>query len=172
MYEVVQTPNLKSKKQSTKVTSKTLVLSHKIIKKENPVSEKYLTIDIDLPVARKIEILQLHYGANPRTPVSKIEILVENDQNELQIIWETPDYWPGIASLVTGLLNTPLDGTQTIEIHPMYTKRFKLRLKGIDGLLPDPTLLRILGTQEKTSFLEKKPGNDKRSQSQPYGKDS
>ncbi len=172
VYEVVQTPNLKSKKKSTKVTSKTLVLSQKIIKKENPLSEKYLTIDIDLPVARKIEIFQLHYGANPRTPVSKIEILVENDQNELQIIWETPDYWPGIASLVTGLLNTPLDGTQTIEIDPLYTKRFKLRLKGIDGLLPDPTLLGIFGTQEKTSFLEKTPGNDKRSQSQPYGKDS
>ena len=59
---------------------------------------------------------------------------------------KTPADWPAVTELVSGLLETPLDGTQLAKVNPVDTRRFRLKLRGIDGARPDITEIEVLGS--------------------------
>jgi hypothetical protein len=107
-----------------------------------------VTIFLDNP--QQISGLRLHYGGNPRSPVTRVEIAVPNEQDEQdgedtpRDVWKSSPEWPALAELVLGLLERPDDGTQTLSVEPFEAKTILLRLKGYDGP-PQITEIEVLG---------------------------
>ncbi len=112
-------------------------------------SEPVLEVEFQLSRVSRIEGLRLHYGPVPRTPVASAELLVDGGEGS-RTRSATPSDWPAVAELVAGLLETPLDGTQTIRLDPVETQFFRLRLRGIDGRPPDVTEIEVLGSLLET----------------------
>lgn len=104
-----------------------------------------LEVDIELESESRVEGFRFHYGPVPRAPVASVEVLMESSDG-YEIRSATPADWPAVTELVLGLLETPLDGTQTARIGPVDARRFRLRLHGIDGLHPDVTEIEVLGS--------------------------
>ena len=105
-----------------------------------------LEIDVELAAFARVEGFRFHYGPVPRAPVSSVEVLIEDDDDHFRTHSTTPDNWPAVTELVSGLLETPLDGTQIAEVDPVDTRRLRLRLRGIDGARPDITEIEVLGS--------------------------
>ncbi|HJS73025.1 MAG TPA: hypothetical protein VJ921_01975, partial [Vicinamibacteria bacterium] len=87
---------------------------------------------LDLPAGAVLGGLRLHYGPTPRVPVARVEIFRESESGS-ETLWSTPSDWPAVTELVSGLLETPRDGTQTIVVepsNPSLTGRLQLRLYG------------------------------------------
>jgi len=63
------------------------------------------TITLDVPPGAAVAGLRLHYGAAPRVPVERAEILKETETG-LEIVWATEPDWPALTELVSGLLET------------------------------------------------------------------
>jgi hypothetical protein len=106
-------------------------------------------VTLDLPAGVTLEGLRLHYGPAPRVPVERLEIWRESAGGRSEILWSSPLDWPALTELVSGLLETPRDGTQTIRVepsHPALTGRLQLRLYGIDGERPELTGIEVLGS--------------------------
>lgn len=104
------------------------------------------TVTLDVPVGAKLAGLRLHYGAVPRVPVERIEILRETETG-VETIWATESDWPALTELVSGLLETPRDGTQTIYLDsagPPLAGRLQLRLYGLDSEPPELTEIEVL----------------------------
>ena len=102
---------------------------------------------IDLPKGAVLGGLRLHYGPAPRVPAARVEILRESESG-LDTLWSTPPDWPAVTELVSGLLETPRDGTQTLFVdpsNPSLTGRLRLRLHGLDGEAPEITGIDVLG---------------------------
>jgi hypothetical protein len=57
----------------------------------------------------------------------------------------TPVDWPAVTALISGLLRTPRDGSQTIAVESRLGSSLRLRLYGLDGELPDVTEIELLG---------------------------
>jgi len=104
------------------------------------------TVALDVPAGAMLAGLRLHYGAAPRVPVERIEILRETETG-VEIVWATESDWPALTELVSGLLETPRDGTQTIYLDsavPPLTGRPQLRLYGLDSEPPELTEIEAL----------------------------
>jgi hypothetical protein len=102
-------------------------------------------IDVELEATSRVEGLRFHYGPVPSTPISNVEVLIAHDDG-FRAHTATRADWPAVAELVFGLLETPLDGTQTLRLDPMETGRFRLRLRGLDGRRPDVTEIELFGS--------------------------
>jgi hypothetical protein len=103
-------------------------------------------VAIDLPAGAALGGLRLHYGPSPQVPVAHVEIFRESESGP-ETLWSTPADWPAVTELVSGLLETPLDGTQTIVVDPpipSLTGPLQLRLEGLDGETPQLTELEVL----------------------------
>jgi hypothetical protein len=103
-------------------------------------------VAIDLPAGTALGGLRLHYGPSPQVPVAHVEIFRESESGP-ETLWATPSDWPAVTELVSGLLETPLDGTQTIVVDPpipSLTGPLQLRLEGLDGETPQLTELEVL----------------------------
>ncbi len=99
------------------------------------------TVTLDLPVGATLAGLRLHYGAAPRVPVERAEIVRETDTG-VEFLWATEPHWPALTELVSGLLETPRDGTQTIYVDSgdaPLSGRLQLRLYGVDSEPPELT---------------------------------
>jgi hypothetical protein len=122
-------------------------------------SSPVVEIDVELPALAWVEGLRFHYGPVPRTPVTSVEVLIVEgpEGDELRVHARTPPDWPAVTELVSGLLETPLDGTQLVRLDPIETRRLTLRLRGIDGRRPDVSEIEILGGVTQSSRL--KTGN-------------
>jgi hypothetical protein len=98
-------------------------------------------ISLDVPEGVTLAGLRLHYGASPRVPVERVEILRETDTG-VETVWRTEPDWPALTELVSGLLETPRDGTQTLYLNsgeaPLSGKLL-LRLYGVDSEPPELT---------------------------------
>ncbi|MGH9333540.1 MAG: hypothetical protein ACRD21_07310, partial [Vicinamibacteria bacterium] len=103
-------------------------------------------VDIRTRPGSKPAGLRLHYGRAPRVPVERVEVVTDGPLG-LQTLWASDPSWPAIAELVEGLLETPLDGTQTILIDSDSFPEgpLKLRLRGVDGETPELTEIEVLG---------------------------
>ncbi len=104
-----------------------------------------LEIDVELAAFARVEGFRFHYGAVPRAPAS-VEVLIEDASDHFSTHTKTPADWPAVTELVSGLLETPLDGTQIAKVDPVDTRRLRLRLRGIDGARPDLTEIEVLGS--------------------------
>jgi hypothetical protein len=79
-------------------------------------------------------------------PVERIEILRETETG-VETVWATESDWPALTELVSGLLETPRDGTQTIYLDsagPPLAGRLQLRLYGLDSEPPELTEIEVL----------------------------
>jgi hypothetical protein len=104
------------------------------------------TVALDLPAGAMLAGLRFHYGAAPKVPVERIEILRETETG-VETVWTTEPDWPALTELISGLLETPRDGTQTIYMEssgPPLTGRLKLRLYGLDSEPPELTEIEVL----------------------------
>ena len=103
------------------------------------------TVTLDVPVGATLAGLRLHYGAAPRVPVERVEILRETETG-VETVWATEPDWPALTELVSGLLETPHDGTQTIYLDagPRLSGRLQLRLYGLDSEAPELTEIEVL----------------------------
>jgi hypothetical protein len=103
-------------------------------------------ISLDVPEGVTLAGLRLHYGASPRVPVERVEILRETDTG-VETVWRTQPDWPALTELVSGLLETPRDGTQTLYLNsgeaPLSGKLL-LRLYGVDSEPPELTEIEAL----------------------------
>jgi hypothetical protein len=104
------------------------------------------TVTLDAPAGAALAGLRLHYGAAPRVPVERVEILKETETG-LEVVWTTEPNWPALTELVSGLLETPRDGTQTIFLDAAapLSGRLRLRLFGADSEPPELTEIDVLG---------------------------
>jgi hypothetical protein len=103
-------------------------------------------IAIEIPEGTELAALELHYGAAPRVPVERVEILRETETGA-ETIWATEPGWPALTELVSGLLSSPRDGTQTIYFDsggPPISGRILLRLDGLDSEPPELTEIELL----------------------------
>jgi hypothetical protein len=103
-----------------------------------------IEVDVELASTAIVRGLRFHYGPTPKAPVSHVEVLIEGDDG-FRPHAATPPDWPAVTELVFGLLETPLDGTQMVEVEGFDASRFRLRLRGIDGNRPDVTEIEVLG---------------------------
>jgi len=104
------------------------------------------TVALEVPDGTNLAGLRIHYGAAPRVPVERIEILREIEQG-VETVWATDPGWPALTELVSGLLETPRDGTQTIFLDsagPPLSGRLQLRLYGLDAEPPELTEIEVL----------------------------
>jgi hypothetical protein len=104
------------------------------------------TVALEVPAGATLAGLRLHYGAAPRVPVERIEILRETETG-VEIVWASEPDWPALTELVSGLLETPRDGTQTIyrdSTDPPLTGPLQLRLYGLDAEAPELTEIEVL----------------------------
>ncbi len=104
-------------------------------------------IALDLPEGMTMRGLRFHYGPAPRVPVERVEIWRESDRGP-ETLWSSSPAWPAMTELVSGLLQTPRDGTQTIAIDsdgPTLAGRLRLRLSGLDSEPPEITEIEVLG---------------------------
>ena len=103
-------------------------------------------VSLDVPEGATLAGLRLHYGAMPRVPVERVEILRETD-NGVETVWSTEPDWPALTELVSGLLETPRDGAQTLYLNsgeaPLSGKLL-LRLYGVDSETPELTEIEAL----------------------------
>ena len=112
-------------------------------------NEMILDLEVELDKLTEVAGLRFHYGPVPRTPVVAFEVFFDadaaNTANERPGTRgaEPPD-WPAVAALIEGLLETPLNGTQTIFLAPFDTKRLRLRLRGMDGRPPALSEIEVL----------------------------
>jgi hypothetical protein len=104
------------------------------------------TVTLDAPAGAALAGLRLHYGAAPRVPVERVEILKETETG-FEVVWTTEPNWPALTELVSGLLETPRDGTQTIFLDAAapLSGRLRLRLFGADSEPPELTEIDVLG---------------------------
>jgi hypothetical protein len=82
----------------------------------------------------------------PRVPVERVEILRETD-NGVETVWSTEPDWPALTELVSGLLETPRDGTQTLYLNSgeaPASGKLLLRLYGVDSETPELTEIEAL----------------------------
>jgi hypothetical protein len=113
-----------------------------VVRISNPES----VVAFDVPEGVAIGGLRLHYGAAPRVPVERIEIAGEKD-GAYETLWSSPPDWPAMTELVSGLLATPRDGTQTLYVDsgaPPLSGRLQLRLYGLDSETPELTEIEVL----------------------------
>jgi len=104
------------------------------------------TVALEVPDGTNLAGLRIHYGAAPRVPVERIEILREIETG-VETVWATDPEWPALTELVSGLLETPRDGTQTIFLDsagPPLSGRLQLRLYGLYAEPPELTEIEIL----------------------------
>jgi hypothetical protein len=104
-------------------------------------------VALELPAGVAIGGLRFHYGPAPKVPVERVEILAESDDG-LETLWTSPPDWPAVTELVSGLIETPRDGTQTMVVEfggRPPTGRVRLRLHGLDSEPPDLTEIEVLG---------------------------
>ncbi len=103
------------------------------------------TITLDVPPGAAVAGLRFHYGAAPRVPVERAEILKETETG-FEIVWATEPDWPALTELVSGLLETPRDGTQTVYLDAAapLSGRLQLRLYGVDSESPELTEIEAL----------------------------
>ncbi len=107
-------------------------------------------ITIDLPGGVVLGGLRLHHGPAPRVPVERLEIRRESTSGP-ETLWSSPNDWPAVTELVSGLLETPRDGTQTIAVapaNPNLTGRLLLRIYGLDSQPPELTEIEVLSAAE------------------------
>jgi hypothetical protein len=105
-------------------------------------------VSFTIPAGGKLAAIELHYGGVPRVPVERIEIRSETGRG-METVWTTPSEWPALTELVSGLLETPLDGIQTMAVDGnilLSPGRFELRLYGVDGEPAELTELRLLAS--------------------------
>jgi hypothetical protein len=103
-------------------------------------------VGLDIPEGVKIAGLRLHYGAAPKLPVERVEVLRET-AGGFETLWSSDADWPALTELVSGLLLTPHDGTQTIYLDsggPPLSGRLRLRLYGLDSEPPELTEIEVL----------------------------
>jgi hypothetical protein len=112
------------------------------------LSEPDSVVAFEVPEGVSMGGLRFHYGAAPRVPVERVEILRETDGG-FETLWSSPPDWPALTELVSGLLATPRDGTQTIYMdsvsgRPPLSGRLQLRLFGLDSEAPEITEIEVL----------------------------
>jgi hypothetical protein len=105
------------------------------------------TVTLDVSQGATLAGLRLHYGAAPRVPVERAEVLKETETG-FEIVWATEPDWPALTELVSGLLETPRDGTQTIYLDSAapLSGRLQLRLYGVDSEPPELTEIEALAS--------------------------
>jgi hypothetical protein len=106
-------------------------------------------IEIDVPESVSVGGLRFHHGAAPRVPIERVEILKEGGSG-FEILWSSPPEWPALTELVSGLLATPRDGTQTLLLssgNPSLSGRLQLRLYGLDSETPELTEIEVLSAR-------------------------
>jgi hypothetical protein len=106
-------------------------------------------IEIDVPESVSVGGLRFHHGAAPRVPIERVEILKEGGSG-FEILWSSPPEWPALTELVSGLLATPRDGTQTLLLssgNPSLSGRLQLRLYGLDSEPPELTEIEVLSAR-------------------------
>jgi hypothetical protein len=96
---------------------------------------------VEIPAGNSVGALRLHYGPTPRVPVERVEI--RNEKGEL--VFSTRPGWPALNELISGLLETPRDGTQRIEVASPVGGRIEVRLHGADGEPAELSEVEILG---------------------------
>jgi hypothetical protein len=74
-------------------------------------------------------------------PVERVEI--RNEKGEL--VFSTRPGWPALTELVSGLLETPRDGTQWVQVASPVEGRIEVRLHGADGDRAELTEIEVLG---------------------------
>jgi len=112
--------------------------------------ETILELEVELEELTEVAGLRFHYGPAPRTPVIAFEVFFDAPVASDAVtggpgtrVAESPD-WPAVAALIDGLIETPLNGTQTISLAPFDTTRMRLRLRGIDGRPPALSEIEVL----------------------------
>jgi hypothetical protein len=103
-------------------------------------------VDVEIPEGASLSTLRFHYGPAPRVPVERVEVLVEGPDG-FEPRWSTPPDWPAVTALVEGLLATPKDGTQSIDIEPAIEGRMRIRMRGLDGEPPEIAEIVALGSR-------------------------
>jgi hypothetical protein len=103
------------------------------------------TVTLDVPMGASIAGLRFHYGAAPRVPVERVEILIETETG-VETVWATDSDWPALTELVSGLLETPRDGTQMLYLDSAapLSGKLRLRLYGVDSEPPELTEIEAL----------------------------
>ncbi len=111
------------------------------------VSNPDSLVELDVPPGISVGGLRFHYGAAPRVPVERVQIQRVTDQG-IETLWSSPPDWPALTELVSGLLETPRDGTQTIYVEDpeaaALTGRIRIRLEGVDAEAPELTEIELL----------------------------
>jgi len=109
--------------------------------------ETILELEVELEELTEVAGLRFHYGPVPRTPVVAFELFFD-DANAVSGRPGTrgaePPDWPAVAALIEGLIETPLNGTQTISLDPFETTRLRLKLRGVDGRPPALSEIEVL----------------------------
>ncbi len=111
------------------------------------------TVALNVPDGTKLAGVRLHYGAAPRVPVERVEILRETETG-VESVWATESDWPALTELISGLLETPRDGTQTIYPDsggPPLSGRLRIRLHGLDSEPPELTEIEVLTAVSSSS---------------------
>ncbi len=113
--------------------------------------------------------VRLLYGRIPLSPATRVELLLplrpvsvgsatpagEADE-EWEVVWTSPTEWPALTELISGLLEHPDHGSQSLNFEAFEasdsfetftTDTIKLRLTGYDGA-PDVTAIEILGAND------------------------
>jgi hypothetical protein len=113
--------------------------------------EPETNIEIDLGQVTAIRGLRLHYGPAPRVPAAFVSTRIESDSGNLIGTFSTPPDWPAVSELVTGLLATPKDGTQTILFPQTQGSRLRIQIRGMDGEPLELSEVSIVGAPEPGS---------------------
>jgi hypothetical protein len=104
------------------------------------------SVSFTIPEGAALAGIELHYGRVPRVPVERIEILKETDRG-METVWTTPSAWPALTELVSGLLERPQDGIQTLSVDGSLAAlegKLELRLHGVDREPAELTEVRLL----------------------------
>jgi len=109
--------------------------------------ETVLELEVELEELTEVAGLRFHYGPVPRTPVVAFELFFDDASaasGRPGTRGAGPPDWPAVAALIEGLIETPLNGTQTISLAPFETARLRLKLRGIDGRPPALSEIEVL----------------------------
>ena len=114
---------------------------------------------------RRVTGVRLLYGRIPLSPATRVELLLPapvstgsttpsgEAEEEWEVVWSSPAEWPALTELISGLLEHPDHGSQTLtfrasdSFETFTTDTIKLRLTGYDGA-PDVTTIQILGADD------------------------
>ena len=91
----------------------------------------------------QIEAIKLSYGPIPRMPADYLELW--EAKTEGKQLWSTPEGWPAVTELVSGLLKQPKNGYQFIRLPSIVvTDRIRIRIRGLEKA-PGLTEIEIFG---------------------------